>query len=662
MHRQLENFQPRLRPGRMLPHGATFTFELEESKEKITLPMMLADFILLCGGQYSIREIVEKIYRKQGAVPFRAILETLYTLHSRGFLENSDQLRERPWLTKQELTRKKIHYDFRSDLIIFGPGASPVAFYLFSMVALLVSVSCLLLDWQNPLEELSPMLVLSPWFFAKLYLINSSLLSGKHLLRALQILSLNGRVGDFSFRVAPWGSYFHLEDPQLENLNQRLLPFIFYCSQILLPFGILHLGELLLRSHDGGFFAIACCLAFWEMNPFRKTDLYKALRIIMMPHRLDSLAFIGTGINPHHQRFIFICSLFGLAWLAFGVRLLEATGRGFGAGLFLAISDGPWVDKIMASVWTCAWFGALYFMVHSFVQTSSAIGSEQLHLLRLKFAKRMKLPSLAIKSEKKMVECLRNLPLFAHLSDDGLQRLVGGAKLFWAEAGTPIVIAGDESNHLFVLLEGSVAIEKGQWSATILPTTIFGESALIEGGARTATVVAREKSLCLRISVSALRQMARESHVIGEIESFMTAIMVDQFFASSPLFRKLPREGIDFLSARGKLEFVGAGEKIFSQGDPGDYFYMVIRGSVKVQVNDQDVKSIPQGGFFGEVSLITNIPRIATVIAEEPSVLFKISIDAFWEVLVQHIEMALFIESLGEQRLMEDMQLMIRTG
>lgn len=662
MKGQLENFKPRLRPGRMLPHGATFTFELEGTKEKITLPMLMADFILLCGGQYSIREIVEKIYRKQGAVPFRAILETLYTLHSQGFLENSDQLRERPWLTKQELIRNKVHLDFQFDRVIFAPAANQVIFYILTMITLLFSAACLMFDWQSPIEDIQPMIALTPWFFCKLYLTNSILLSGKHIVRAAQMLSLNGRVSDFSLRVAPWGSYFHLEDPQLDGLTDRLLLLIFYGSQIVLPFGLLHVGETVLRQHDGWLFALACYLSFWELNPFRKTDFYKALRALMLPHRLDSVAFVGTGLNPRHQRFILVCSLFGLAWLAAGVRILEATGRNFSGSFALAFMQAPWSEKTMAAIWTSAWLSALYFMVHSFVQTSSTIGSAQLHLLRLKLAKRMKIPALAIKSDKKLVEALRNLPIFTYLTDDGLQRLATGGKLFWAEAGTPIVIAGEESNHLFVLLEGSVAIEKGQWSATILPTTIFGESALVEGGARTATVVAREKSLCLRIAVSQLRQVARESHVIGEIESFMTAIMVDQFFASSPLFRKLPREGVDFLSARGKLEFVGAGETIFSQGDPGDYFYMVIRGSVKAQINEQSTKSIPQGGFFGEVSLIANIPRTATIVAEEPSVLFKISIDAFWEVLVQHIEMALFIESLGEQRLMEDMQLMIRAG
>jgi len=382
----------------------------------------------------------------------------------------------------------------------------------------------------------------------------------------------------------------------------------------------------------------------------------------MMPHRLDSLAFVDTGINPRHQRFIFVCSAFGIVWLCGGVRILAATGQSFGSALALALLHAPFPWNLMAAVWISAWLGSLFFMVHSFVETTSTIGAEQIHHWSLRWSRKIKIPSRVAQSEKRLIETLRRLPLFAHLADEGLQRLASKSQIFTAEANTPILIEGEESHDLFVLFEGSVAIEKGDLSSPILPISIFGESALVEGGTRTATVIAREKSLCMRISIALLREIARESHVIGEIESFMTAIMVDQFFASSPLFRKLPREGIDFLSARGKLEFIGAGEVVFQQGDPGDYFYMVIRGSVRAVVNSNAIKSIPQGGFFGEISLIANIPRTATVIAEEPTVLFKISMEAFWEVLVQHIEMALFIESVGEQRLIEDIQMMIRTG
>jgi CRP-like cAMP-binding protein len=624
--------------------------------------MFLADFVLLCGGQFNIREIVEKIYRKQGAVPFRALLETLYTLHSRGFLENSEGLNERPWLNKRQLIRRKVHFDWRSHAMILGPGPQPVAFYMLSLAVFVLSSICLVFDWQDPIVDSERIAVLAPSFLAQFFLLNSFLLTGKHLVRLIQILSLNGRVTDFGVRFAPWGIYLHIQDPQLENISQRLFPALFYCAQIVAPFGLLHLFTFAFQIQSGWLFDATCYLLFWEMNPFRKTDFYGLLRAILTPHRLDSIAFVDKGFNPRHQRFIFACSLFGLAWLCAGVRILEFTGLGYGGSLAAALLHGGLIEQAMTLVWITAWISGLFLMVHSFVETSSAVGAEQLLHLQLRWAKRIKIPAMVMHSEKRLIEVLRSLPIFAHLSDDGLQKLVSDSQLFHVEAGAPILIAGEESHHLFVLLEGSVAIEKGEFSTPILPTTIFGESALVDGGIRAANVVAREKSLCFRIPVSLLRQLARESQISTELESFMTAIMVDQFFASSPLFRKLSREGIDFLSARGKLEFVGAEQVIFNQGEPGDYFYMVIRGSLRAEINSKMMKIIPQGGFFGEISLIANIPRTATVVALEPCVLFKISMDAFWEVLVQHIEMALFLESVGEQRLIEDMQVMVRTG
>ena len=60
--------------------------------------MALADLILLCSGQFTVRQIVEKIYRKQGAVPFKWILSAMHSLHQGGFFENVDELTLSPQL------------------------------------------------------------------------------------------------------------------------------------------------------------------------------------------------------------------------------------------------------------------------------------------------------------------------------------------------------------------------------------------------------------------------------------------------------------------------------------------------------------------------------------------------------------------------------------
>src|SRR6185312_16418545 len=92
MNSNLENFCPRLRAGRVIPQGSHIIFETDSPYNQIILPMPLADLILLCGGQFSIRQIIEKIYRKQGAVPFKSILRAIHALHQGGFFENGEEL------------------------------------------------------------------------------------------------------------------------------------------------------------------------------------------------------------------------------------------------------------------------------------------------------------------------------------------------------------------------------------------------------------------------------------------------------------------------------------------------------------------------------------------------------------------------------------------
>ena len=93
------------------------------------------------------------------------------------------------------------------------------------------------------------------------------------------------------------------------------------------------------------------------------------------------------------------------------------------------------------------------------------------------------------------------------------------------------------------------------------------------------------------------------------------------------------------------------------QGDNGDCLYLILRGSVDVQVHGIEIKRLFQGSFFGEIALIANIPRTATIISTEPSVFFKISSDAFWEVLVRHMDLGVFLETVSESRLREDLEM-----
>ena len=101
---------------------------------------------------------------------------------------------------------------------------------------------------------------------------------------------------------------------------------------------------------------------------------------------------------------------------------------------------------------------------------------------------------------------LREAPVFSTLPADLLARILeAGSERSYAD-GEPIVRAGEPGDELYVLLEGAARIERGgRIVATLSEGELFGEIAVLDGGARTADVTADGPARCLAVPREVVR-------------------------------------------------------------------------------------------------------------------------------------------------------------
>ena len=109
---------------------------------------------------------------------------------------------------------------------------------------------------------------------------------------------------------------------------------------------------------------------------------------------------------------------------------------------------------------------------------------------------------------------LSTVPLFADLSKRHLRQLSKLASETNVRSGGYIVQAGQPGRAFYVILEGRAKVVRGvgpsgRRVATLGPGDFFGELALLDGGPRTASVIAEDDLVAVRVPRSAFRRMLR---------------------------------------------------------------------------------------------------------------------------------------------------------
>ncbi|EMC92480.1 hypothetical protein BAUCODRAFT_116124 [Baudoinia panamericana UAMH 10762] len=233
--------------------------------------------------------------------------------------------------------------------------------------------------------------------------------------------------------------------------------------------------------------------------------------------------------------------------------------------------------------------------------------------------------------------------LFSHLDDEQSTHVLGALQERKVPAADIRVIvqgdAGDyfyvvESGHFDIYVSRTGRVEPGPDGlgtkvAESGPGTSFGELALMYNAPRAATVVSTAPSVLWQLDRITFRRILMDS-------AFQRRRMYESFLEEVPLLSSLtPYERSKIADALETTKFP-AGTTIIREGDVGDKFYILESGQAEARKRGEGEKVLRvygKGDYFGELALLDERPRAASVLSVSEVKVATLGKDGFQRLL-----------------------------
>mgnify|MGYP006131628955 CR=1 FL=1 len=223
--------------------------------------------------------------------------------------------------------------------------------------------------------------------------------------------------------------------------------------------------------------------------------------------------------------------------------------------------------------------------------------------------------------KKRILDVLDRNVLFLHLDSTQIDKLLFEIFQVDVPAGDVLIKQGAEGDNFYLIEEGKcdVFIKKGEEENHVATCTseehnAFGELALMYNAPRAATVVAATPCRLWALDRVAFKYILMQTFT-EKREKYAA------FLENVPILQSLKdNERMEVAEALEQQQYKD-GDLIIKEGDSGNTFYLIEKGQVKC-VQQPSAGSEPvelctlgSGDYFGEVALLTNRPRAASVVS-----------------------------------------------
>ncbi len=264
-------------------------------------------------------------------------------------------------------------------------------------------------------------------------------------------------------------------------------------------------------------------------------------------------------------------------------------------------------------------------------------------------------------------------PLLSGLSGDELEHFIDSLQLRHVKADEYIYQEGDHGDYLYLIGMGTVVLRardaQGRKRAfsRLGEGDFFGEYAFMARAPHTDEAMAETDCSVLMIDRATFDEWVEKYPGIqSTVESFYRQRVLARVLAITPVFEGVPPDARMALAENFELRTFDKGETVVREGEKGDTFYLIRSGSVDVFTRgmgkgDEQVSlgTMHEGDFFGEVALLTDKPRTATVVARDKVELMELSRANFDKIANKYPSVRKVVEAYQKQRVQDTIRILL---
>lgn len=636
----LSDLRPALKPGtrtRRRDDGSAAAWNPDLGRG-VELGADEAPLIELIDGQRSLADIADAHARVHGFVPFTALRDLLRILAREGLLATPEADLQKHGLLDRRTTRQAMADLQLAELPLPAGKVVTVAGFAALLGAAVFSLG-------RPVGDVSGWDVLLAYFGAALALTGRSF--GK-----AAVTSLHGEVPNHVELNASWG-VLHLEPDHagLALLDRR-------------PRAMAHLAGLLggfatylAVGASPGLAAGALGAFIADLIPFEPTSAGKLFAV--MAGKVDLREHVraylsrrllarATSTQLFDGELSLVASLVAsLAWFTLVIQVLFRKGVVAVLQLVKVAIDADLggVERGLAlsgaAVVTLCMPAALFGLGWALLRAASSLRP-----------RKGSAAGVATGASLGSVD-LAQIPVFGQLDGTHLGTLARAVKELRFSPGQRIVVQGEPGDRFFAIRSGRVLVTHQLPSgvrrevARLGPGDCFGETALLEAVPRTATVLALSEVVVAALSRADFDGV-RKSMADVDLTHLLRAAAA---LHKSRYFGKLPQDRLSALALKLRPRTLAKGTEVVRAGDAGDEFFLIATGSMEVlDGNGGRVGELRAGDHFGEIALLRDVPRVATVRAVEDALVLVLAKSDFIAAMSADLTLSAQLEELAADR------------